>query len=117
VVTHAMQSPGELSLDDIKRCVENGAFIEHCYSSYLMGSQASLAWMRDRKHISMVDFANAINAVGAEHCVIATSLEPYMNPTPPDSLKEFIRALRSQGITDGQIDLMARKNPVQLLGL
>jgi predicted metal-dependent phosphotriesterase family hydrolase len=118
LVTHAMQSPGELSIDDLKRCVENGAFIEHCYVSYLMGPQAHLEWMRSGwKHISMALFADAIKAVGAEHCVMATDLGQYLNPTPADGFKEFILGLKSKGITDGQIDWMAKKNPARLLGL
>jgi hypothetical protein len=117
LVTHAMQSPGELSVDDIKRCVENGAFIEHCYSSYLMGPQASLAWMRGWKHVSMADFVAAIKAVGAENCVVSSDLGQFMNPTPSDGLKEFVLSLKTAGITDAQMDIMIKKNPAMLLGL
>ena len=117
LVTHAMQSPGELSIDDLKRCVEAGAFIEHCYLSYLMGPQAALGWMKGWKHIPIEEFAKAIKEVGAENCVIATDLGQYMNPIPADGMKEFILALMSKGITQEQINLMAKKNPARLLGL
>jgi predicted metal-dependent phosphotriesterase family hydrolase len=118
LVTHAMQSPGELSIDDLKRCVETGAYIEHCYVSYLMGPQAHVGWMRSGwKHVSMDMFADAIKSVGADHSVIATDLGQYLNPTPADGFKEFILALKSKGITDEQIDWMAKKNPARLLGL
>jgi len=117
LVTHAMQSPGELSIDDLKRCVEAGAFIEHCYLTYLMGPQAALGWMKGWKHIPIEEFAKAIKEVGAENCVIATDLGQYMNPIPADGMKEFILALMSKGITQGQINLMAKKNPARLLGL
>jgi hypothetical protein len=117
LVTHAMQSPGELSIDDLKRCVEAGAFIEHCYLTYLMGPQAALGWMKGWKHIPIEEFAKAIKEVGAENCVIATDLGQYMNPIPADGMKEFILALMSKGIAQEQINLMAKKNPARLLGL
>ncbi len=117
LVTHAMQSPGELSIDDLKRCVEAGAFIEHCYLTYLMGPQAALGWMKGWKHVSIEEFAKAIKEVGADHCVIATDLGQYMNPIPADGMKEFILGLQSKGITNEQINWMAKKNPARLLGL
>jgi len=117
LITHAMQSPGEMSIDDLKRCVEMGAFIEHVYLSYLMGPQAHLGWMRGWKHVSIEMFAQAIKTIGAEHCTIATDLGQYLNPTPADGLREFILALGKQGITGEQINWMAKKNPARLLGL
>jgi predicted metal-dependent phosphotriesterase family hydrolase len=117
LITHAMQSPGELTVDDLKRCVEMGAIIEHCYLTYLMGPQAALGWMRGWKHVSMDDFANAIKAVGADNCIVATDLGQYLNPIPTDGLKEFILELQKRGITGEQINWMARKNPARLLGL
>jgi len=117
LVTHAMQSPGELSIDDLKRCVEAGAFIENCYLTYLMGPQAALGWMKGWKHVSFEEFAKAIKEVGAENCVIATDLGQYMNAIPADGMKEFILALMSKGINQEQINWMAKKNPARLLGL
>jgi predicted metal-dependent TIM-barrel fold hydrolase len=117
LITHAMQSPGEMTVDDLKRCLETGAIIEHAYLSYLMGPQAALGWMRGWKHVSMDDFAKAIKAVGADNCIISTDLGQYLNPTPADGLKEFILELKKKGITDDQINWMARKNPARLLGL
>jgi hypothetical protein len=117
LVTHAMQSPGELSTDDMKRCVEMGAFIEHVYLAYLMGPNAHLGWMRGWRHVSMEMYAQAIMALGAERCILATDLGQYLNPTPTDGLKEFILSLGKLGITGEQINWMARKNPARLLGL
>jgi len=117
LITHALQSPGEMSLDDIKRCVEMGAFIEHAYLSYLMGPNAHLGWMRDWRHVSMEMFAQAIKAVGANHSVLITDLGQYLNPVPADGMKEFILALKKKGITEEEINWMTRKNPARLLGL
>jgi hypothetical protein len=117
LVTHALQSPGELSLDDIKRCVEMGALIEHVYLAYLMGPNAHLEWMRGWRHVSMDMYAQAIKAVGARNCTLATDLGQYLNPTPADGLKEFILALTKRGITTEEIGWMAKKNPARLLGV
>jgi predicted metal-dependent phosphotriesterase family hydrolase len=62
-------------------------------------------------------FAEAIKAVGADHSTLITDLGQYMNPTPADGFKEFILAMKNKGITDEQINWMARKNPARLLGL
>jgi hypothetical protein len=117
LVTHGMQSPGELTLDDMKRCVEMGACIEHVYLATMMGPQAPLEWMRGWRHVSLQMYADAIKALGADHCVISTDLGQYLNPLPADGLKEFILGLKKLGITEEQIGWMARRNPARLLGL
>lgn len=117
LITHALQSPGEMSLDDIKRCVEMGAFIEHAYLSFLMGPKAHLGWMREWRHVSMEMFAEAIKATGAEHNILITDLGQYLNPTPADGMREFILALKKQGLTDEELNWMTKKNPARLLGL
>ena len=40
---------------------------------------------------------------------------PYISPA--DGMKAFILALLEKGITQDEIDLMAKKNPARLLGL
>jgi predicted metal-dependent phosphotriesterase family hydrolase len=37
--------------------------------------------------------------------------------THPDGLEAAIAAMKREGITDGDIDTMMRKNPARLLGL
>jgi hypothetical protein len=118
VVTHAMQSPFEMTVDDMKRAADMGAYIEHCYLSFLMGPMAPMAAYRTgRKQVTMEAFAKAINAIGAERCFISTDLGQAMNPTPADGMRDFITQLTKLGITKEQIDFMARKNPARLLGL
>jgi hypothetical protein len=104
-----MQSPGEVSLDDMKRCVEMGVYIEHVYLATLMGPQAHLGWMKGWRHVSMDMYAQAIKALGADHCVMATDLGQYLNPTPTDGLERVHPGHERQGITDDQINLMVRK--------
>ena len=94
-----------------------GAFIEHCYLSCLMGPQAYLEWMRGWRNVTMPMFAEAIKAVGADRCVLASDLGQYLNPTPVDGMKEFALALGKLGLTKEDMGWMLRKNPARLLGL
>jgi len=55
--------------------------------------------------------------VGAEQCILSTDLGQHFNPTAPDGYKAFVVGLKENGITDAEIDMMARKNPSRILGL
>ena len=117
IVSHAMYSPVQMSLEDMGRCVETGAFIEHVYLANLAGPTAPLEWMRTWRHISMTMYAEAVKTLGAEHCILSTDLGQYLNPTPADGMQEFIRGLSQQGISEEELGWMIRKNPARLLGL
>ena len=49
--------------------------------------------------------------------LISSDLGQYLNPLHTDGLKAFVTELREQGISEGDIDMMARRNPARLLGL
>jgi hypothetical protein len=118
VVTHAMQSALEKSMNDMQQAVAMGAIIEHSYFSHLIGPQSPMAMYRTgRKQVTMDQFANAINILGAENCILSSDTGQSMNPTPADALRDFIIQLMHKGITQDQIDSMTRKNPARLLGL
>jgi len=117
VVSHAMHSPVLMSLEEMGRCVEMGAFIEHVYVAHLVGPQAHQEWMRAARHVPMEAYVEAIHALGAEHCFLATDLGQFLNPTPADGMQEFIRALDQRGISREEMDWMIKGNPARLLGL
>ena len=62
----------------------------------------------------MVD---AIRYIGAEHCIMGTDLGQYYNPPPAEGMRMFIALLLKNGITENEIELMAKMNPAKLLGL
>lgn len=101
VVTHALEQ--DPTRDQMVRMAEQGAILE-------------LVWPGVRR-FTIADYVDVIRAVGAQHFLISSDLGQYLNPLPADGMKAFIRALREQGISDGDIDLMARQNPARLLGL
>ncbi len=107
VVTHAMQTPVLMNLAQMQQAAKEGAFVE-----FVSGSIAG------RGGQARVDaYADAINKVGAEACILASDLGQKGNPLPPDGLAAFIDALRARGLTQAQIDLIARRNPARLLDL
>jgi hypothetical protein len=112
-----MQDPLFISLDEMKRCAEMGAYIEHCYLSHPMGPMAPAQGFRERKGVPLDAFVKAIKEVGAERFIVATDLGQTHNPTPVDGMREFILQLMKKGVTEAEIDLMTRKNPARLLRL
>jgi Family of unknown function (DUF6282) len=107
VVTHAMMQPVLMNVAQMQEAAKEGAFVE-----FVSGSIAG------RGGQAKVDsYADAINKVGAESCILASDLGQKNNPLPPDGLADFIAALRTRGMTSAQIDLIAKRNPARLLEL
>jgi hypothetical protein len=107
VVTHAMQAPVLMSVDEMQQAAKDGALIE-----FVAGSLASPG------AAARVDgYADAIRKIGPEFCVLSSDLGQKGNALPPDGLGAFIDALRARGFTDAQLNRMSRQNPAQLLEL
>ena len=117
VVTHALMNPINMTIEQQKKAAAIGAFIEHAAVGTLQGPSAAVASQRAWKRITIQEYAAAIKAVGAEHSIISSDLGQLGNPTHTDGLRSFINALKQEGISDREIDLMTRKNPARLLGL
>jgi len=60
---------------------------------------------------------DAIRAIGAEHAILSSDLGQPDNPYPMDGWKLYLDMLRKGGITDAELDRMAKTNPATLLGL
>jgi len=107
VVTHAMQAPVLMNVAQMQEAAKEGAFVEFVGGSLAgRGGQARVS-----------SYADAIGAVGAEFCILASDLGQKGNALPPDGLADFIAALRARGMTSAQIDLITRRNPARLLDL
>ena len=107
VVTHAMQAPVLMNVAQMQQATREGAFVE-----FVAGSIAGPGGP------ARVDsYADAINKVGAEFCILSSDLGQKGNALPPDGLADFIAALRTRGITSAQIDLISKRNPARLLDL
>jgi hypothetical protein len=107
VVTHAMQAPVLMNVDEMQQAAKEGAFIEFVAGS-LTAPGAS----------ARVDsYANAIRKIGPEFCILSSDLGQKGNALPPDGFGAFIDALRARGFMDAQLNRMSRQNPAQLLEL
>ena len=107
VVTHAMKSPVEMTISQMQEAAREGAFIEIDYGG-LVGPQPQFR---------IEDYAKAIRQVGPAFCILSSDLGQPGNPLHPDGLAAFFDALRKQGFSQAEIDLMSKTNPARALGL
>jgi hypothetical protein len=107
VVTHAMNEPVLMNVEQMQEAAKLGAFIEFVGGSL---RSADAGPRMDR-------FAAAIRKIGPESCILSSDLGQRGNALPPDGFGEFLLALWSKGFTEREIDRMSRQNPAQLLGL
>jgi hypothetical protein len=107
VVTHAMNAPIQMSVQQMQEAARLGAFLEFVGSTPL---SADAGARYDR-------FAEAIRAIGPEFCILSTDLGQAGNPVPVDGFAGFLDAMRARGFSAQDIDRMAKENPARLLGL
>jgi len=107
VITHAMNSPIEMTIPQMQEAAREGAYIEFAGQS-----------LRSRGAAERVkQFGEAIRAVGPASCILSSDLGQKTTPLPTDGLAMFMSALSAQGFTDAEIDRMSKTNPATLLGL
>ena len=107
VVTHAMMAPIHMNISQMKEAASMGAYIEFVHNG-LIGSY---------KEFTSENYAKAMHAVGAEHCIVASDMGQATNPVHTEALKIFYDGLLKAGVTQNELDLMARQNPKALLDL
>lgn len=98
----------DLPISIQKELIDDNVFMEHDY-----------AVLTDivHKKTPIESVVEQIRAVGPGRCVIATDAGQVQIPNLIDGLKDFVRRLLENGITETELDLMARKNPRVLLGI
>jgi hypothetical protein len=106
IVTHAMSTPVRMSIPQMQEAAKTGAYIEFVYSSLLAPQNLALA-----------DYVKAIRAIGPASCILSSDLGQPENELHPDGLLKFFEMLRNAGISQSDIDLMAKTNPAHALGL
>ena len=119
VVTHAAQDPVGMTLEQMKEVARLGGFIEHTALGTFKGPQSHLLnpFYRLQRRITYDETVQFIREVGPEQTILATDFGQSFSPIPPDGFKGFILSLKERGITDAQIDQMARRNPARFLRL
>jgi hypothetical protein len=117
LITHALTNIPGLTMEQAKQATEMGAVIEVCFLQFLTGPNASQAWMTHWTNIGAKHVAQAVKELGARSIVLSSDLGQTGNMTHPDGLETMIAAVKREGVSDGDIDLMMRRNPARLLGL
>lgn len=113
VVTHANSSIWTMTKDQIKQCIDLGAFIEYCYLPNLWGPGTGLpdyTRMTDEEFLSFV-------RINPERSFITTDLGQVGMPNPIDGMNTCIQALRKGNVSEDDIDTMLRHNPAMLVGI
>jgi ABC-type molybdate transport system substrate-binding protein len=107
VVTHAMNEPILMTVEQMKEAATLGAFIE-----FVGGNVA------DQDGPARMDrFADAIRRIGPQFCILSSDLGQKDNPLPAPGYGAFLAAMRARGLTAQDLDRMSKRNPAQLLGL
>ncbi len=108
IVTHPTQGI-DMNVAQQKEAAGMGAFLEYCYVGTLPFSGASQK--------TMAFYAQNMKEIGPAHVIMSTDLGNAVNPVHTAGMRSYIQALLKEGMTQDEIDLMARKNPAYLLGL
>ena len=117
IVTHALTNVPGLTMAQAKQVADMGAVVEICYLQFLAGPNAPLPFLTHWNQVNAKNVAQAIKEIGAKSLVVSTDLGQSGNMTHPDGVEAAIAAMKREGISDADIDLMMRKNPARLLGL
>ena len=119
VVTHALSVPGGGATDDqLKQMADLGAIIECTW----LGPTPRRPNLRPtggnpNRKITVAEYVRVIKLIGAEHFLISSDMGQMQNPPHVKAMRSFILALKEQGLSQDQIDLVAKKNPAKVLGL
>lgn len=113
VITHANSGIWKMTHDQIKRCIDLGAWIEYSYITNLWGPGTGLP---DFERMSDKEFS-AFALIEPERSIITTDLGQVGMPHPVEGMRRCILALLKNGLTRQQVDCMVRTNPARLVGL
>jgi Family of unknown function (DUF6282) len=107
VLTHACSGSVDASIEQQQEIASLGGFIEHVFISCMPMHQRG-----DPRKI-----AAAVEAVGPEHCVLASDAGEAWNPPAPEVLRMFIASMLALGLSEDAVHLMTHENPARALGL
>lgn len=113
VVTHANAHFWKMTADQIRQCIDRGAYIEYCYLPCLWGKGTK---MPQYPRQSIREFADYVR-VDPSRSFISTDLGQAVMPPPIEGMRDCILKLQGMGIPQNDIDKLVRHNPAWLIGL
>jgi len=117
VCTHVDYDPINMSIDEQREAARLGAFMEHAYIGVFLGPNSPAPRFRAWRGATVEQMAAAIKAVGAQSSILASDLGSAPMEKPADGFAAFVTRLQQLGVTDADLDQMARRNPAALLGI
>ena len=103
LVTHVFSQGA--TAEQMRQMADEGAILEIDWLAVHSGGR------------TIEEYVSAIRQLGAEAFCLSSDLGQAGNPLHAEGMRAYIRALREAGITEDEIDVMARRNPARLLGL
>lgn len=113
VVTHANSHFWIMTSDQIRQCVDLGAYIEFCYLPCLWGKNSGMPQYERQSAKIFADFIR----LSADRGFISTDLGQSVMPHPIEGMKQCIADLIENGFTSTDINRLVRENPAMLIGL
>lgn len=108
LVTHPEWPATHISLEQQRELYEpERVFFERCLN----------AAAPPERLVPFERIVEGIQELGAECTVISTDFGQVEHPRPVEGMTEYLRLLAKHGVSQEDIDLMARRNPARLLGL
>lgn len=107
ILTHPCSGSVAATIEHQQRIVELGGYIEHVFIGCMP--------MHQRTNPQVI--ADAIRAVGPEHCVMSSDAGEAWNPPAPEVLRMFIASMLDLGIDADDVHRMTHDNPARALGL
>jgi hypothetical protein len=109
VVTHPLASFVNYSLEDMKAILNLGAtYLEHVYNDTTR--QVS-------QPIERSSIFQAIQGLGAKHCLMSTDAGQWLNPVPLQQMGIYIKDMLDLGTSPDDIRQMVQVNPAAALGI
>jgi hypothetical protein len=116
IVTHPILQG--TTVEQMKQEAKDGAYLEFIGNTILpLDPNGSPTTVPTSPRRDPKEWADDIHAVGAEHCILSGDFGGTKYPPFIEGWKMYIAALKGAGVTDAEIDVMARKNPAHLLGM
>ncbi len=103
IVTHPLKPGIGMSIPEMREAVKMGAYVE-------------ITWAEPGSNEAK-QCVSAIRQVGPASCILSSDLGNPAHPVHTDGLLAFLRYLKNEGLSEDDINRMARVNPAKLLGL
>lgn len=109
IITHALLDIVGLTESQIKEAVGLGPGVYAEFIAQFGNANASPELVK--RNVS------GIRAAGLEHAILSSDTGQLGSPLPPDALAGAAAALRTQGFTERELDVLLKINPAKILGI